>query len=87
MLPRQTHPQLALTLSNVRVLCAGCDERRQREKGSNRVERRYPAMHFCSMARIVRGFVTAETNCFHSDIGLLRASLNLWSNSMHRPLH
>jgi len=33
ILPRSTHPHLALVLSNTRTLCASCDNQSHREKG------------------------------------------------------
>jgi 5-methylcytosine-specific restriction protein A len=33
VLPRSSHPHLALTLSNVRTLCPSCDNQSHREKG------------------------------------------------------
>ena len=39
--PARTHPELALTLSNLRVLCPSCDNQSHREKwrGKNATER------------------------------------------------
>ena len=34
ILPRSTHPHLALTLSNLRSLCSRCDAQCHREKGT-----------------------------------------------------
>jgi 5-methylcytosine-specific restriction endonuclease McrA len=36
---RRERPDLALTLSNLRTLCTGCDAKRHSEKGGRHVER------------------------------------------------
>ena len=37
--PRKQYPQLALAISNLRVLCPGCDNKRHAEKGRGMVEK------------------------------------------------
>lgn len=36
--PKKTHPELALVLTNLRTLCAACDNARHAEKGSGGIE-------------------------------------------------